>query len=84
MVLKTAKVLRSAVPGLKTDAGVQLPVNSRVRVMSFARVTAKANGAEKVKVKVEDPNLPDLEGHVVIASPGAFRETKAGRPRTEA
>ena len=80
MELKTAKVLRSAVPGLKTDAGVSLPVNSRVVVMSFARATAKA-GAEKVKVKVVDPNLPDLLGHYVIASPGAFRETHAGRPK---
>lgn len=80
MELKTAKVLRSAVPGLKTADGEALPVNSRVVVMSFARVTAKSGG-EKVKVKVIDPKLPDLEGHVVVASPGAFRETFRGRPK---
>lgn len=81
MSFKTATVLRSAVP-LKTLDGVALKPGARVVVMSTARVTEK-NGSEKIKVKVVDPTLPDLIGHRVIASPGAFKITKAGRPKLE-
>jgi hypothetical protein len=79
MSLKTAQVLRSKVPGLRTREGAQLPVGTRVRVMSSARETIRA-GREQVKVKVEDPALPLLANQIIVASPGAFRTTTAGRP----
>lgn len=79
MKLATAKVLRSRVPGIKTREGSVLPVGTRVMVMSSARETAKA-GTERVKVKVVDRDRPALRGQVIVASPGAFRETFAGRP----
>ena len=83
MKLKTAKILRSRVPGILTDAGVPLPVGSRVVVMSSARVSKNA-GKPQVKAFVADPQHPDLENQVVIASPGAFRQTFAGRPPVNA
>ena len=81
MSFKTATVLRSSVP-LKTLDGVAVSPGARVVVMSSRRVTEK-NGADKIKVKIVDPNLPDLVGHRVIASPGAFKATSAGRPKLD-
>ncbi len=79
MSFKTAQVLRSKVPSLRTREGSALPVGTRVVVMSSARETARA-GREQVKVKVVDPDRPSLAGQVIVASPGAFAITFAGRP----
>ena len=79
MKLATAKVLRVTRPNMKTVNGVMIPRNIRVKVMSFNRETARA-GRDKVKVKVEDKQFPELQGAIIVAAPSAFRETKAGRP----
>lgn len=78
-MLKVSTVLRTKVPGLKTNAGTAVPTNARVLVMSSARVSAK-EGRDVVKVQVRDPALPDLTGQWFVAAPGAFRPTRAGNP----
>lgn len=77
--MNTAQVLRTSVPGLRTNAGNPVPPNTRVVVMSSKRVSEDA-GAEKVKVKVVDPAHEALAGQWFSAAPGAFRTTSRGRP----
>jgi hypothetical protein len=77
--MNTAQVLRTSVPGLKTNAGNPVPPNTRVVVMSSKRVSEDA-GTEKVKVKVVDPDRENLAGQWFSAAPGAFHPTRRGRP----
>lgn len=79
MKLTTSKILRVKVTGVKTAAGNNLPIGTRVVVMSWARESIRA-GMDMVKVFVSDPDCPEYQDEICITQVNAFSETSAGNP----
>ena len=67
MTFKIQQVLRTKVP-LKTESGDQVSPGTRV-------VVAKILEDGKARVRVADPNLPNLAGFRLVGSIGAFIST---------
>lgn len=76
MSFKTQQVLRTLVP-LQTegDSPETVPAGTRVAVMSVAK-------DNRVKVKVQDPNFPNLSNRRILALTEALSATSRGRPKT--
>ena len=70
---KTQQVLRTD-RNLQAKSGDAVPEGTRVVAMSMP-------ASEVVKVKVKDPELPELENVRVIAGVRHFNTTRRGRPR---